>query len=863
MEQPIITKSFNQKKFQFLGFRIIDLAYGFVSIMLAITVGLSVFPGIVWKIIGTIIIMIVLLMGLIPIGSEPLYTIIRKCLWKWSSKNQFHTKDQIATLIPIYKAEHNYLINDNGVKTCAFKVNGIDLSIMDESEVEMKLKLYEQLLKTIEIEMYLVKVDEKVTLKAFKSWLNQQIKTGADKLKKQQLKDYQNQIKAKEKEFDLQFYLIFANHDEQKLINVEKNLKNFLAKIQITCHRLTILEHINLLKSMYFGLNKPDFTAHDLKNNDETLDLLLSYEQLTIKNKYIIAKDNDNTTYVSFKSIKEYALHPSLNWFFAIALTKGTVIAQISQLKASAVNKKVNNANIKAKVNQKLNNKIKLTDVIEEETDIDSINELAVNLKLGNEKLFMLATTFINFGADLNDLKANENNLKMQLDNQDFKLSHQTFKQLATFTNSFPTFNSSLNPILAQEISSWALATGFPFIDNRWIDTSGVYLGDTNSYAPFILDFFKRKSNVLSGNAIIIGSSGSGKTLMIKKIVNSNVVNGIKTIIFDPERTEFLPLIKQWNGQIINVALGNKTKINPLAILTNLDSQNLKIEALISNHLQILEEWILNLFPTLNEFIVEAFLMAVQNCYQNAKFYRKSYQDWKNEDFPIFDDLKPYILAQTKKSQALIRLEYLINNFIGSGKYANLWNGYTNIDLTSDLILFDFADFGSGNQNTKVKAAQLSLLIKITDNIVWNNDLTVKKPIQIIVDEAHTFINDENSYALNMMTTFARRIRKRNGSFLLGTQNISDFVKLGAIKDARAIINNCQFSFIGKLMPQDLKDLDQLYSEYNGFTHNEKISIRTQETNNFLFINGGIEKIFFTTKLSACEKQNMGWVNKK
>ncbi|WP_434324281.1 hypothetical protein V2P34_00925 [Mycoplasma capricolum subsp. capricolum] len=109
-----------------------------------------------------------------------------------------------------------------------------------------------------------------------------------------------------------------------------------------------------------------------------------------------------------------------------------------------------------------------------------------------------------------------------------------------------------------------------------------------------------------------------------------------------------------------------------------------------------------------------------------------------------------------------------------------------------------------------------------------------------------------------MMSTFARRIRKRNGSFILATQNISDFVKPGAIKDARDIINNTQFSFIGKLMPQDLKDLDTLYSKFNGFTENEMTNIRTQEVGNFLFINGGIEKIFFKTNISDLEKQNIG-----
>jgi len=78
---------------------------------------------------------------------------------------------------------------------------------------------------------------------------------------------------------------------------------------------------------------------------------------------------------------------------------------------------------------------------------------------------------------------------------------------------------------------------------------------------------------------------------------------------------------------MINVALGNETKLNPLQIFTTIDTQNLNIDALISNHLQTLEEWILNLFPTLSDIHLEAFLISVQNCYKESKFYIKSYKD--------------------------------------------------------------------------------------------------------------------------------------------------------------------------------------------------------------------------------------------
>ncbi|WP_434323603.1 ATP-binding protein [Mycoplasma capricolum subsp. capricolum] len=860
MKQPLITKAFGQAKFKIYGFNIIDLGYMFLAVILSLIVGVSVSNNVFIKIVAMLGILIVFAIGLIPTPIGMIWKILPSVMLKLISKNTYDSKEAIANELPIQKIEDDFLISKQNTKNVAFEVNGIDLSILEDSEIELKIKLYEQFLKSLDVEVYQIKIDKQLQLDKYKQWLIQHQQDTKNALKIKQLDDYINQITEKELEYNSKFYLVFSSKDNQSLLNAIKNLKIFFSKIQLTYKQLENFEFINLLKDMYFDFDKDDFTQQDIKEHIENIDYLLSYDNLKIKNNYMIFVNNEYETYISCKTLKEYASSPNISWFFDISTERGTVVSRISPLTSQQINRMVNNANIKARVNQKLNKQVKLTDVITEEANIDSIQELAENLKLGNEKLFLISTTFINFGDSLSDLKENENNIKLELSNNDFVLSNQSFKQFETFINSFPLgLTSNKNISLKQEISSWALANSFPFVDSNWTDISGIYFGDTLNYSPFIIDFFKRKRNVLNCNATVIGASGSGKSVTMKKLVNFNCVAGIKTIIFDPERTEFLPLIKKWNGQIINVALGNETKINPLEIFKNVENDNLNINSIISNHLQVLEEWFSNLFPNLEEIVLEAFLISIQNCYKNSKFYNKPIKDWTNEDFPTFDDLRPYVLDEVSKAQSkLIRLEYIINNFVGNGKYANLWNGYTNIDLTNDLILFDFADFGSGGQNTKIKGAQLSLLVKIVDNIIWNNDLTIRQPIQIIVDEAHTFISNDNTYALNMMSTFARRIRKRNGSFILATQNISDFVKPGAIKDARDIINNTQFSFIGKLMPQDLKDLDTLYSEFNGFTENEKINIKTQEVGNFLFINGGIEKIFFKTNISDLEQQNIG-----
>ncbi|WP_026389347.1 hypothetical protein, partial [[Acholeplasma] multilocale] len=384
MKNPIITKSFSDKKYKVFGFTIIDLIYAGLSLSIGVVTAIISFDNILLKGILSIVFSGILLLGLIPTSTgKPFYLSLKTIFWKASVKNKYNSIEAVSTLIPFYTYEKDYLISQDNFKSIAFLVNGIDLSIMSESEVRIKIQLFEQWIKNVDVDMCQIKVDVKVKLEKYKDWLDQQKKKTRNNLSAAQLIDYKNQIKEKEKEYDSQFYLVFSSDSEEKLINQEMNIKNFFSKMELTYQKLNSLEFTNLIKDMYFDLDKDDLTEKELKSNKNSLDKLLSYSKLKFKNSYVIASDKKDIKYLSLNTIEDYPTIPNLEWFFAISVQKGTVISKIKQIKQSEVIKKINRANTKAKVNRKTNNNFKLTSIIEEEADLDSIEELAMNIKLG------------------------------------------------------------------------------------------------------------------------------------------------------------------------------------------------------------------------------------------------------------------------------------------------------------------------------------------------------------------------------------------------------------------------------------------------------------------------------------------------
>ena len=127
----------------------------------------------------------------------------------------------------------------------------------------------------------------------------------------------------------------------------------------------------------------------------------------------------------------------------------------------------------------------------------------------------------------------------------------------------------------------------------------------------------------------------------------------------------------------------------------------------------------------------------------------------------------------------------------------------------------------------KIKNTQILNLLSYLNNTIVGNKIVndrqnEKKHVMIIADEFHVFIDKENPEVLRSFGQLARRVRKYNGSLVVATQSIKDFIgKEEIAQQASAIFNNCQYQMVGMLKEDDLKAYLSLFTE-NPLTETQK-----------------------------------------
>ena len=185
------------------------------------------------------------------------------------------------------------------------------------------------------------------------------------------------------------------------------------------------------------------------------------------------------------------------------------------------------------------------------------------------------------------------------------------------------------------------------------------------------------------------------------------------------------------------------------------------------------------------------------------------------------------------------RLEILLDRF-KVGTDAMLFNGYTSVNLDSNLIAFNVKDL-LYSKNKRIITTQLVNLLTYLNNIIVRNKIVNDrkkgkkiKNIAVVVDEFHLYLKNTDSEVLLTFEQIARRIRKYHGAFIPATQSIHDF--LGdddSVRSATAIFNNCQYQLVGMLKEDDLTTYLKLFYQ-NPLTDTQKEFLTKAEMGDFL-----------------------------
>ena len=427
----------------------------------------------------------------------------------------------------------------------------------------------------------------------------------------------------------------------------------------------------------------------------------------------------------------------------------------------------------------------------------------------------------------------------------------------------------------AFSLPTLTIASGFPFTKTFHNDTNGYILGvDNQNDLPIFFDpFYLNKKTRTSHNIAVVASTGGGKSFAIKKMIVNEFARKSKIFILDAEE-EYKKLVMQNGGEYIDLFSKKNGVINPLQIryIPN-DDMSKEEDYPLPKHLSFLENFFKSAFEDITDSQVIILSRIVEALYNKKGITKDTsiteLEKLKNTDYPIFTELYNF-LPEYKKNisipeeiKSINQIQIYISRFL-NGTDSYLFNGYTTIDLSNDLIGFNLKDLLYSDNRRLINTQIINLLTYLNNAVVTNKinndklESKYKKPICIVADEFHLFIDEENCEILKNFGQLARRIRKYTGSLIVATQSINDFIgNNDVLRHAKAIFNNCQYQMVGMLKEADMNAYFELFKD-NPLTETQKDFLLKAGQREFLLSITRKKKLRLKVEANVMEKEMMG-----
>lgn len=713
-------------------------------------------------------------------------------------------------------------INDNGtilLKTgeyaIFYNVNPVDLSLTSDKEQNTFFRLLSKLYRLpFTIKAY--KFDEKINLNINKENYLELIKNTTDDVKKNILINNHNFIEAIENEnmtSASSYYLAIISKNKEAL---EKNKEEF----ELNCSNISpkleieqITNKKNLVKifcNMYFSNNNLDQIMYY-----DFIDLITP---IKINEGISTLKFDDEE--IQLLSIKNYPLfieHGFLDRIINLPNIKASVTINDSIEQNKLLN--VLNSSFKA-VLADYNSSKNLSDVTEMQNLMSNYKLLIEQISSNDEKIKDVSIVLAISG----DKKTREElvkEIKRNAELYQVKVEVPRMKQMEAW-QSYDLTTKGLKDY-AMYLPTLTLASTFFFTENYHNDSTGWLIGEDSAYGlPIFFDPFHLTKNRTSHNMGVIGTSGSGKSYLLKLLAINEYARGTKLFLFDIEN-ELQKLCERCGGEHID--LSSKSLINPLQvryIMTDEDEET----SILGKHLGFLENFFSTAFEDITEKELVVLLDIVEKFYNERGITKKTsieeYEKMTPKDYPIFSDLYAYLLERQKNCnnkdllKILVNIEVLLKRMV-IGQDANLFNGITTIDLNNNLIVFNLQELLFNSSRRLINTQMINLLTylsnEIVDNKKKNEKLNTEQKMLIILDEFHNYIDEDNPTLLKYFDQLNRRARKYKLGIVVASQQPTDFTtRTNILRHASAIFNNCQYQLTGMLKDTDVEAVEKLYS---------------------------------------------------
>ena len=484
-----------------------------------------------------------------------------------------------------------------------------------------------------------------------------------------------------------------------------------------------------------------------------------------------------------------------------------------------------------------------VTDSIEAENNLKDVVQLIADLRRNKEPLLHTAVFIELKASDEEKLKVLQSDILMELTRSKITVDKLVLRQKEGMLSALPFGHNAFGTLFERVLPASAVANLYPLNYSGKTDEKGFYIGRDKFGTNILVDFDKRSDDKTNANVLILGNSGQGKSYLMKLVLTNMRESGKSIICLDPE-AEYEDLTNNLGGTYLDLMSG-EYMINPLEpksfgdqrdaglishtsqkqesrsdSCNNNDSEPEAFRKVtrLSQHISYLKDF----FRTYKDFTdaeIDTIEIMLMKLYARFDIYDLTDLDkLKATDYPVMEDLyniieKEYMIFDHEKKH-LYTEENLQNICLGlhsmcKGAESKYFNGHTNI---KDSEFLCFGVKGLMDTNKKLKDTLLFNILSYMSNQLLSRGNTVAA-----IDELYLFLS--NLTAIEYIRNAMKRVRKKESSIVIASQNIEDFL-LPEIKEFTKPLFSIpphQFLFnCGTVNKKEFMDLLQLEeSEFN------------------------------------------------
>ena len=404
----------------------------------------------------------------------------------------------------------------------------------------------------------------------------------------------------------------------------------------------------------------------------------------------------------------------------------------------------------------------------------------------GDQQVFMVLLSVAFFADTPDELRQETDALQSAASNFNCRFTEMRFQQENCFNTAMPyglRRVESSHMMLTRSVTALV-----PFVAQEVQSPQGIFYGRNAITGNLIVG---DRTKLINGNAMVIATSGSGKSMSVKMEIIMEFLRwpNARFILVDPEN-EYELLVKALGGEAIKVSVDSRTHFNPLDYhydpKTDVPPDVAKIEFVLSMLDKLIGENG-HLQPEDRSLIAA----SLKNIYK--PLIASGYTAPCPTLGDLYRDLNKSDLRRAK--QLALMLDVFANGSLQAFSHT------TNVDMNNRLICFNIQSLGDQLR----PIAMMSLLEFINMQVMTNRRKDATAATWIYFDEIHVLLKDPMSS--NFLYSSWKRFRKYNAYATGISQDIQDYLDNPV---AYALLSNSEFVIMLR-QSKSLEALERLY----------------------------------------------------